>query len=294
VWLIALGAILGRLVVYKIVAGHQLDSAKNDVLMKQRAVTTTVGAEWFPLRDKIEKLTLDAAREVKDDFVDTEAATWDFRSLPGIYLRIRVADAKDVESLRRAAAEAQKDGFQGCLLREPNAAAARGEVDAGAFADQPWNLRQAYMATRVITDEWAEEVKAADDPLRLRVFEQQYEKAVKTEIPLAADVIKRAQFYLLVLDEDTDAARAGSDGGPITEEALQLVPHQARIHVVNLKTGNELLRLRRSGEASFVFAGEHQVTDPETKAAMQRQVNNCALANQVKAAIAAKAGDGGR
>jgi hypothetical protein len=59
---------------------------------------------------------------------------------------------------------------------------------------------------------------------------------------------------------------------------------------VNLKNGNTLLRLRRSGEASFMFAGERAVTDPETRAAMQRQVNNCALAQQVQAAIAADAG----
>ncbi len=294
VWLVALGAILGSLVAYKVISGHQLDVGKNELLMKQRAVTSTVGAEWFPRRDKLEALTLDAAREFKGDFVDSEAATWDFRALPGLYLRTRVADAKDAESLRRAAADAQKDEFQACLLREPNAAAARGERDAGAFAEQPWNLGQAYASARVISDDWATDVKASEDPLRLRVFEQQYDKAVKTEIPLAVDMLKRAQFYLLVLDEDDDAAKALSDGGAITEAALQLVPHPARVHLVNLRTGSEVLRLRRSGEASFVFAGEHTVTDPEIRSAMQRQVNNCALANEVKAAIAALGVDAGR
>ena len=34
-----------------------------------------------------------------------------------------------------------------------------------------------------------------------------------------------------------------------------------------------------------MFAGEHAVTDPETLTAMKRQVNNCALANAVKAAL---------
>jgi hypothetical protein len=136
-------------------------------------------------------------------------------------------------------------------------------------------------------------VKEAEDPLRLRVFEQQYDKAVRDEIPLAAQIIKRAQFYLFVLDEDDDRAKAESDGGAITEEALQLVPHQARVHVVNLKTGAELVRLRRVGEASFVMAGERAVSDPETKQAMQRQVNNCALANLVRAAIVEKGADAG-
>src|SRR5262249_23230278 len=150
-----IGALLASLVAYKIISGHQLDVAKRDLLGKARAISTTVGAEWYPLRDKVEGITLDAAKEFRGDFVDSEAARWDFRALPGIYLRMRVADAKDIESLRRAASESQKDGFTGCLLREPNAAAAKGEQDGGAFAEQPWNLRQAYSATRVLTDDWA-------------------------------------------------------------------------------------------------------------------------------------------
>src|SRR5205823_6115209 len=33
------------------VSGHQLDVAKSDLLAKQRAITTTVGTEWYPMRD---------------------------------------------------------------------------------------------------------------------------------------------------------------------------------------------------------------------------------------------------
>ena len=81
--------------------------------------------------------------------------------------------------------------------------------------------------------------------------------------------------------------------------------HESRVYVLDLRAegsstraagsalGTELLRLRREGNASFVFAGEHVMTDPETRAAMQRQVNNCSLADQVRAEIAAK-GDAGR
>ena len=48
---------------------------------------------------------------------------------------------------------------------------------------------------------------------------------------------------------------------------------------------SEVLRLRRSAGATFYFAGEKAVTDPETLDAMQRQVNNCALAKEVDRAI---------
>jgi hypothetical protein len=173
-------------------------------------------------------------------------------------------------------------------LREPNAALVKGAADAGAFSDQPWNLRQGYAATRILTDDWVREVKDSDDDLRLRVFEQQYDKAIRDEIPVAIDFIKRAQFFLLVLDEDEEAAREYADGGAITEEALQLVPHEARVHLVNLRTNAEVFRLKRAGEATLYGSIDGPGLDPEMKAAIKRNANNCDLANQITAALEEK------
>ena len=175
--------------------------------------------------------------------------------------------------MRRATFASQKDGFVGCFLREPNAAAGAGETDAGAFAEQPWNWQKAYAATRILTDEWVSEVDSAPDPLRLRVFEEQYEKAISTEIPIAIDLVKRAQFFLLVLDEDSDEAKSGRrrwnrDGRHAGEN-----PHYARVHLWELGDREEVVRVRRAAEAGFVFAGEHEVRAiPETLDAMKRQV----------------------
>jgi hypothetical protein len=286
-WLIAGAGIVVVMIAAYMFSDRTLGVARDALLAQQRAAVETVGKEWFPLRDKIEKVTLDEARGgFKGELVDPDAKTWDFRSVPGIYLRLRVADARDEKTLRDKARDSVKDSFTGCLLRETNTALARGEPDAGTAPDQPWNLRQAYASTRVLTPEWIEEVKSASDDLRLRVFQQQYEKAKTNEIPLAIDIVKRAQFYLLVLDEDVPEAKEyAGDSGTITEEALQQVAHPARIVIVNLKTGALLVRLQKSAEAGFVFAGEHAVFDPEVRAAMRRQVNNCALAQEAWAAI---------
>jgi len=284
------GAVLLTLGLSYFLSSSSLSKRQDALLAKQRADQQTIGAEWFPLREKIEKVTLDAAAgEFKGDQVAPEAATWDFRTVPGIYLRSRVKDAKDVESLRRQARESGRDAFATCLLREnnPSIAARAKEEDAGAGEeDQPWNLRQAYKSTRVLEDGWAQEVKDATDELRVRAFEMQYEASQKDEIPLAIQIVKRAQFFLLVLDEDVpEAAEFTGDAGKITEAALQQVAHPARVHIINLKSGAEMVRLRRSAEADFVFAGERMVSDPEVRAAMKRQVNNCALAQSVWAAI---------
>jgi len=120
----------------------------------------------------------------------------------------------------------------------------------------------------------------------MRVLSAQYDKAVRDEIPLAIDVVKRAEFFLLVLDEDVPEAAPFADGGPMTEEALQLVPHPARVYLFDLKSRREIFRLRRSGDARVIPAGERVVTDQETRDAMQRQANNCALAGRVESALA--------
>jgi hypothetical protein len=277
------------IVIYKYVSGRNLDVAKDKLLQKQRAVQATVGAEWAPLRDRLEKITLDDAARFQGDFVDPEGAKWDFRALPGVYLRVRAADARDPASLRKAAQRSARDSFAGCLLREPNVALAKGAADAGAFADQPWNLRQGYAATRILTDDWVREVKDSDDDLRLRVFEQQYDKAIRDEIPLAIDFVKRAQFFLLVLDEDAEAARELADGGAMTEEALQLVAHEARVHLVNMRTNAEVFRLKRpSGQATLYGAVDGPGLDQETRSAIKRNANNCDLANQIQAALPEK------
>jgi hypothetical protein len=130
------------------------------------------------------------------------------------------------------------------------------------------------------------EVRESDDELRLRVFTEQYGLAIREQVPLAIDVVRRARFFLLVLDEDVPEVAALADGGHITEAALQLVPHQARIHLFDLTGGREILRLSRSGDARVIPAGERFVADPETRDAMQRQANNCALASRVQETLA--------
>jgi hypothetical protein len=300
-WIVAITFVLTVVVVAWQFRDRSLGNQKEELLAKQRAALTTVGAEWLPLRDQMEKLTLEAAGPVhKGDLIDKDAAAWDFRSLPGIYLRMRVEDAKDVTTLRKAAKDSARDSFVGCLLRENNpsaAAIARGEADAGSgWQDQPWNLRLAYSATRIMTDEWVSEVKSAEDEIHLRVFVQQYDKAKSEEIPLAIEIIKRAQFFLLALDEDVPEARdltpdAGRNAGKITEAQLQQVAHPTRVHLFKLGDGGakgatrEMVRVRREADADFRMAAGGAIRDPYTLAAMKRQVNNCALAQSVWAAI---------
>src|SRR3984957_8494837 len=146
--LVAGAVVIAGLIAHKVVSGRELESDRQALLAKQRAVAVTLGPEWFRLRDGLEADVLAAAREYAGDDVDAEARRAEFRTWPALYLRMRVADAKDPATVRAIAADARKDAFAACLLREPNEPGSRGEVDGGAFAEQPWNLGRAYAATR--------------------------------------------------------------------------------------------------------------------------------------------------
>jgi hypothetical protein len=292
--LIAVFAVLTVVIVAWQYRERSLESQKEELLSKQRAAVASIGKAWFPLRDSLEKLAVEGAGNYKGDFVDPALAQWDFRSLPGIYLRMRVEDAKDLASLRKKAKDSARDSFVACLLRENNptmAAIARGEDAGSPWQDQPWNLRLAYASTRILTDDWAAEVKNAEDEIHLRVFVQQYEKSKTEEIPVAIDIVTRARFFLLVLDEDVPEAKGPS--GKVTEEDLELVPHPTRVHLLRLNDPpgaepKEMLRLRREAEGEFRFAAGTAGHDPRVLAAVKRQVNNCQLAQDVWTAIKGK------
>jgi hypothetical protein len=284
-WGAALLMLIAVLGAYRYFSNRSLSDAKDDLLGKRKAIEVTVGAEWTPLHTKLEQIAIDEAAVFKGDFVDPAAKSLSFRSTPGLYLRMKVDDAHDGASIRKAAQDSLKDGFTSCLLRTTNEPLARGDADAGAFPDQPWNLRQAYSATRILTDDWKREVEESSDSLRLRVFQQQYDKAVAEEIPLAIDIIKKARVFVLVLDEEESSAPR-NDAGIITDETLQLVEHDARIIVYDLKKDALLARLKRTASGTYMPAGDRPIADEETRDAVQRQVNNCALAQAVLYGIA--------
>ncbi len=289
-YLIVLVGFIASLMIWRLVSGREIGGRKTSLLAKQRADEATIGKEWMPLRDRLEKYVVERGGAWDADKVEPEAKAWSNHVATGLYLRMRVEDAKSPETIRAAAKDSARDAFVGCMLKTENVALAQGTPDASAFPDQPWNLRQAYSATRILTPEWVAQVKDADDSLRLRVFEQQYDIAQRDEIPRAIDIVKRADFFLLVLDEQADdpndAKPKWTDGGVDTaEEAIQLAPHWARVYVLDLQHDKEILRTRKRADGRFVFASGSTVTDEETLDAMKRQVNNCALAREVRGAL---------
>jgi hypothetical protein len=281
----------------------RLESQRSELMARQRAVATELGPRWLPLQDRIEGWTMELAKEPGAEIADQEALkAWEFRDKPGIYLRLTADQGTSVESIRKGARDSLRDAFTACLMRASNPNPLAGaeckrtrECQRGEFCNeldrctrpaQPYNLRVAYRALRVLTDEWVNEVQEVTTDLRLRVLAGSFDDTTQDDLPVAIDLLARAQYFLLVLDEiPTNAALPATDAGSLGE-AIQAVPHHARIGIWRLSDGKAMLRLRR--EASGQLLGATPMIEADVMAARQQQTNSCALALAVRLAMGDK------
>jgi hypothetical protein len=275
----------------------EIESQKAAIFARQRGIVTELGSKFEPLRERIEDWTVKEAGPYAGDIAAPELGKWDFATQPGIYLRLRLSDATAVTSMRKAAQASLRDAFTACLFRVPNADPTSGppckashDCAPGTFCNeldhcmppaQPYNMRAAYHGTRVLGEDWTVSLRTAGDDMKMRLLEREFDSAVKDDIPLVIDLLTRAQFFLLVLDEDPAELESGAKPAL---DALQAMAHPARVTLFGLKPGMDrvLLRLRRDIDARFIPAGESAPTDPGLMAAQQRQVNSCQLALNVR------------
>jgi hypothetical protein len=210
----ALGVATFTIIYWKFAQG-ELESQKSALMSKQRAVAATLGPKITPFRDKIEEWVIELGAARQADFVADAIDVEKLRKGPGVYLRLGIASAKDAASIRDAAMTSLRDGFTSCLfVREETrtgeacskpADCAMGflcnEWGACARPSQPHNMRLAYRAMRVLTPEWTDELHQAVSDLAVRAFELDLAAVTKNDVPIAADVLTRARYFTVVLDE---------------------------------------------------------------------------------------------
>lgn len=275
---------------------EKIEKARNALLARQRDAAAELGPRFLPLRDKLERWIVEGAGPWQGDAVAPEAKESPFQTKPSLYLRILVEEAADAKTIRAAAYNSLRDAFTSCLFRASNPdpwagpeCAFNRECAAGQVCNearhctvpaQPFNMRVFYRGTRMLTDDWIKEVREASDEMRLRLLDHDLDITVKEDLPLAIDVLARAQYFMLVLDEGpADPASVPDAGTPM--ESLQTVPHAARVFVWDIARDKSLLRIRT--EAAAQLTGPS--TDAKTSLAIKRQANSCALAVGVRRAL---------
>jgi hypothetical protein len=274
----------------------QLESARQKLMAEQRAVAAELGPKWSTLRGSVEGWTLGLAKDAGPETIDRDALKgWDFRERPGLYVRLRVDEARDVERMRKGLKSSLRDAFTACLMRVPNPNPLAGpeckrtrdcavgqlcnELDHCAPPAQPYNLRVAYRTMYVLSDDWVHDVQDASAELRIRLLSGMFEDTVHDDLPIAVDLLTRAQYLLVVLDEQAAGADA-HDGGA----GVPAAPHMARVGVWRLADGKNVLRVRREAGGQLL-GGSTAPVDPDVLDARQRQANSCALALAVREAM---------
>jgi methylase of polypeptide subunit release factors len=148
-------------------------------------------------------------------------------------------------------------------------------------------MRLAYRALRVLSPSWADELHEASSELEVKAYERDLERVAHDDVPIAVQLLERATFFTLVLDEDPKTGLPEPlDNEETEEERVQRAGHPSRVAVWNLRTNQQLLRVRAQAAGRFVPVGEKVSRDPKIIAAQQRQANSCSLALGVKRALA--------
>lgn len=272
---------------------NELAAWRNRLLARQRAVASELAPRFTPLRDRIESWTLEAAGNYPGDLITDEAKASPFRSKSGVYLRVYIDDAKNVDVLRTAAMESLRDGFTSCFTTYPNADPFQGppcKVNSDCKAPlrcnenfhctppaQPYNLRVAYRGSRVLYNNWVKEVRDANSDMRLRLLERDFDTAVTDDIPVMIDLMASAQYFLLVIDENAENTKDIPDADTYSE-SLQAVEHPVRVFAWDLASNKLLLRVRTLITAQTGM----MVPYPVTALAVRRQSNNCAIGVYVR------------
>jgi hypothetical protein len=304
-WVLVGGAAFG--VIYWRVAEGKLEGHKSAVMAKQRAIAAALGPKIQPFRDQVEGWVRELSADGVADFVAPGNALSDLRQAPGVYLRLRRENTKSVKQIRKAAQASLLDGFTSCLFVSPTGLPTQGsachvtsECQPGQLCNEwnvcappprPYNMRLAYRSLRVLTSEWTDELHEADSDLAVSAYDRDLDSVAKYDVPVAVEIMNKARFVTLVIDEDPPGGLPKQPAGAseTAEEVLQRTPHFARVGVWEIATKTPLLRLRAQAAADFVAMGGHPVTSNETAAAQARQANSCALALAVRARITSDA-----
>jgi hypothetical protein len=303
-WLMTFAGLVIFGVVYYRYAEVELAARRSEVLSRQRAVAVAMGPEGAALRDKLESWVLALAGAVAPELVASDASLESIARGPGVYLRLPLSEARDVEAIRRAAVHSVHDGFTSCLFIgrggdpaqagpacESTSQCGPGELCTGwgvcAPPNQPFNLQLLNDALRVVGPEWVSGLEDAQNELEVRAIELDLEDTAKHEVPAAVELVRRSRYFSVVLDELPESGEPAGPGPAAGfqesfQERLQAEDHFVRIGIWDIERAQPVLMLRREAAGRFVGVGAQAAGGLKALRAQQRQANNCAVATEAR------------
>jgi hypothetical protein len=150
-----------------------------------------------------------------------------------------------------------------------------------------------YRGLRVLNSEWTDELHAAGGDYEVRLFERDLDKVAHTDVPIAIELLARAKYFTLVLDETPSGgipkAPPKEEGAPglaaDDSEAMRVqgTSHAVRVGIWELETGRLLFRsTEQTGAEIIPLARGRAAVSPSAERATQRQVNSCSIALAIR------------
>lgn len=209
---------------------------------------------------------------------------------PGLYLRAVVDEVRDPRAITTATHGSRKDAFLGCLLDPPKdtshdsirkaAIRYRWRVDLDALAPHVLDIDVLDAGFRVSAASFVAELQATSDPTALRLLDHEREARTPGARRRAIDAA-RAKWVAIVLDE-LPTGIGVAEGSGIVEAVKKSVlddvlpvPHTVRVAIVDLATGEPVLRVRTPVDARDL-AVQNVMADAE-------EIHACQAAMAVRA-----------
>lgn len=312
IWLWAVVFIGAGIVIWWRTEQAQINEMRAELLARQRAVKAELGPRWLPLRDKLEGWTSDCGEAAFTDELppDDLIQSWDFRNMPGIYLRLSQADTGDPAKIREASNKSLKDAFTACLLTAENANPLTGaeckttqqcpqgqmcnEFERCSVPSQPYNLRTAYKSLFVLSDEWVAQTQEVTNELTMRGVVGTFDSISDYDLPIAADLLTRSKYFLVVVDEPVSSDGKSADAAlPAVQQdqddrSIPTADHPARVCLYRLEDDKLMFRVKRMAAGDLRGPA---MNNPESQIFLKRQANSCALALEVKQVLGAETTD---
>lgn len=265
---------------YYYVHGREVGGERLKLVKERSALAQSIAEDVGTIRGKVEPWTVALATQTwPGDLVDPDARSLTWRERPTLYVRVRAGDATSNDAVHLHVKESPLDGLSSCLLRTKGTG--------------PWSYGEVIARAEFLGADWVRDVKETTNDLRLRNLAYALEQYKLKDFPEARDGVKLAEYAVIVVDEDPKQIPATSAAFGEKATAHQKIlgtEHPIRFSLRRIADGRELVRLRRTPEATLMQVAGDPTANAAALEIRRIQANGCAMANEALELAGAKAG----
>lgn len=257
----------------------ELDASRNALVTDVRAKAAALGDGGREVVARVLPILARSAASPSPDLVAPEVAGSGLGAVlarPAIYVRGPTSAFVDEQTTLAAARASRKDPFVVCLVDPPASSDEKAILDhtravymggGEARTRTVSHLSDAMLGLPYLAESFVEKARTAKTVQEVGALRRSFEKAPTD----AAITASRAEIVIAAIDEP------GTGGGPTELDGERA--HEVRVIVTELRTGRDLLRLRRPVDPAWMSSTARVV--------YASGMDGCRLALDVRKAVAA-------